>query len=1143
MTKTHAKGLPEHRGVNSGLAMSAAARRRVRCHAALPPTDAQGRWAKLRGRMKEAHELLASRLQRVLAGIDAWLLQSPLWFMCVGLGLLGELCHWLLWLYIRRYYPVFINAPNRLVRPKLRKVRVPTWVQLLKKPGPWRQACQRCLRDTIVEKARMVGPQRICGVKGARGLGNCFRAAPLKSVGGHDNARIRKCVFLIQHRWNIHVPRTREIAVQSAAKSSCPQNVDAKGSQSTPPAGHGGQFGNQVLKVVKDFLDKWNSRSKGVDEDVETSNGETIDEQSEKQNHFGLPQWAWDLRGGMPMGSHVTNRKRQEKRDNVSLASALGDFLSQWQKQYPQARKRQKTSSKVFSDEWYDETKDQYQYGNDYWNYEAPPENSDETLVQTLLVFLNKCQQQKTKDDEVGEHLQKTLWEWEQAKGPARRVKLRSDSWAGQSGKATVRPQSQPQIAQGPPISAVNPGEWSMTMKLIHKKAYIQQIADGKQCECNLVCIRNLDDFWEIQDMRKAMECFSPISVLIDGKVPLAEGRHVKVSVKRGQSRMKLEELTFACLGLASLAPKPRDPKTINLQKYQPDPKVSIRVCALAHYREAFLPQGEWDRAKSILIEMASWQVTPVSTIVGGTWEWKKVDKCHTLVGHLRVSPKVAAALESQSGKRAIFVTTTGVGRRPEKVKWLKKPVSMTSDNYLRESMNEAISRNQSWKFQMGGGSDLGVLYLPTDNIPKKHIHVHVEGVPRSWDATHVTTFMEEQGWQQVEPITWRNFRRQVKWILKAQPPEDSYDPTNSTCTWHYVDGVNQSLEIHVTKAEGRFPKPQHVQPAAPPKRRFQTQKQTHPTHEVPDTQMDDELESNGKDEEKTVNDDGHDQQNERPRSRSPARTKPKKLEFQEATETAKPEWDEIADLINNKGFEEIDFGGNGDCGFRAIGCALDYFKDPAQVRTPEQCQRAGAKLRSQVVTHCRRHDKSFLPFFAPDPEAAGEDPSLQAQSSFKAWLDSLGQPRTWIDGVAMRALAIKTGHVIVIWKKETKKAPWRRTTLAPTFDQGWAKAAKGSKPIVVLLKDNHYTWLKPPKHETIPNAWLKETAFPDRKELQGAAKSSSSLATPSVHTISLQGRSARSSRKPNGGSRDMPTPSAFTRHSPKLPVGVQRHH
>lgn len=93
MAKTHIKGPPEHLDVTSGQAMSAACRRRVRCHSAVPLLVAPRRWEMLRLRIDGAREILISRLQQFLAGIDAWLLQSPLWLMCVGLSFLGELCH------------------------------------------------------------------------------------------------------------------------------------------------------------------------------------------------------------------------------------------------------------------------------------------------------------------------------------------------------------------------------------------------------------------------------------------------------------------------------------------------------------------------------------------------------------------------------------------------------------------------------------------------------------------------------------------------------------------------------------------------------------------------------------------------------------------------------------------------------------------------------------------------------------------------------------------------------------------------------------------------------------------------------------------------------------------------------------------
>ena len=68
-----------------------------------------------------------------------------------------------------------------------------------------------------------------------------------------------------------------------------------------------------------------------------------------------------------------------------------------------------------------------------------------------------------------------------------------------------------------------------------------------------------------------------------------------------------------------------------------------------------------------------------------------------------------------------------------------------------------------------------------------------------------------------------------------------------------------------------------------------------------------------------------------------------------------------------------------------------------------------------------------------------------------------------------------------------------------------------------MLLKDSHYTWLKVPAGESVPEAWLKESVFPDPKDLQGAAKGSTqgsncsqSPATPSVHTVIGKSKKAR---------------------------------
>ena len=228
-------------------------------------------------------------------------------------------------------------------------------------------------------------------------------------------------------------------------------------------------------------------------------------------------------------------------------------------------------------------------------------------------------------------------------------------------------------------------------------------------------------------------------------------GKQIKLS------NMKFEEITFASLGLKSLGPIPRQPKAAALKKFQPDPKIMIRISAPAQYRQSFLEKNEWDSAKTVLLQVAQWKTCPVSTISGGTWQWQQVQKHHTLVGHLRVPEKVALALESHSGQKGIFITRTGVDKRNEKVKWMPRPHEYDADNYLRSCLAEAKKREQSLKFRMGGGSDLGVLRLPTDTVPQRPTQIQVQGFPRSWDAPDVTNFLNEQGWQEVVPVTCRS--------------------------------------------------------------------------------------------------------------------------------------------------------------------------------------------------------------------------------------------------------------------------------------------------------------------------------------------------------------------------------------------------
>ena len=91
----------------------------------------------------------------------------------------------------------------------------------------------------------------------------------------------------------------------------------------------------------------------------------------------------------------------------------------------------------------------------------------------------------------------------------------------------------------------------------------------------------------------------------------------------------------------------------------------------------------------------------------------------------------------------------------------------------------------------------------------------------------------------------------------------------------------------------------------------------------------------------------------------------------------------------------------------------------------------------------------------------------------------------------------------------------------------------KDSVPLVLLLQQQHYTFLKPTTDEAeIKQSWLRSTVFGNPDDLRGAAKSISqgSDRTPSVHSIKLP-------QKRSGPISSCGTPSVHTLKSAPKPV------
>ena len=126
-----------------------------------------------------------------------------------------------------------------------------------------------------------------------------------------------------------------------------------------------------------------------------------------------------------------------------------------------------------------------------------------------------------------------------------------------------------------------------------------------------------------------------------------------------------------------------------------------------------------------------------------------------------------------------------------------------------------------------------------------------------------------------------------------------------------------------------------------------------------------------------------------------------------------------------------------------------------------------------------------------------------------------MSDPRAWADGIILQAMARRHGVPLIVWYHHQQV--WLRVCIAAQFSSGYAKLARKTTPIVLVLQNEHYVWLSPPSNQEVPKAWLAEGPLPKPSVLRGGgprsqssactrqakrAKGSSLPPTPSLHSL-----------------------------------------
>ena len=176
--------------------------------------------------------------------------------------------------------------------------------------------------------------------------------------------------------------------------------------------------------------------------------------------------------------------------------------------------------------------------------------------------------------------------------------------------------------------------------------------------------------------------------------------------------------------------------------------------------------------------------------------------KSDQLVGHLKLPQDVAIKCEQLSGQRGIFCTQTPVQHKDESIWWQTRMEGEDNDNYHRRVLAFAKERRQGVKYRSGGGKDLGIRRLPSDQVHTTQTLVSILGIPTDWDCQDLSSFLVAQKWTDLEILQKKPLNRHcVRWVVKGLPPDSSQGP------WKY-SGLEETddIFIHISKMDTRKP-------------------------------------------------------------------------------------------------------------------------------------------------------------------------------------------------------------------------------------------------------------------------------------------------------------------------------------------------
>lgn len=477
--------------------------------------------------------------------------------------------------------------------------------------------------------------------------------------------------------------------------------------------------------------------------------------------------------------------------------------------------------------------------------------------------------------------------------------------------------------------------------------------------------------------------------------------------------------------------------------------------------------------------------------------QWKGFSEAVT--GFLKVEQTSANSILQLSGRDGVFIEPLAKDRSPTPIEWILQERDEDDHMYFQRIFDQTHSDGMTYRRQ--GRSLLGIR-MPAGATSNREARMwETRGISSQWSTGRLTRWLEAQQFTEVALMSQPT--KQRGWLFRA------IHANPALCfAYEHADGEHISVSQFFHKAKSptktpikaagkslgvtnlwnaangshgvRAPLPPPVAPA-----------KTEPAAPAPEGQDDEMLDAA----------DGA--KRSHPCGASPEKKRLKENVSKDDSDT------------HYQGFEFLDPGGSGDCGYRslAVAYALQDKRDPADVI--QIAKNLGATLRAQVTCHLSKYNH-FQKFWAPDPRWTEATEGGSIPQTYCEWVEATARPARWIDGPCLSTAATKLRRSIAVWRWEGDEGQksWVKQTVItpiPSHEQIFDDASK-HPPLPLFLKDGHYTTLKL-GNKPIPMSWHHSPANShwDAGNARGGVKSHSSWLPQSESASACDAKSYRS--------------------------------